>query len=151
MLRIELRSSGYIATVVIATHVAAIATILPLDLPIAAKVVLAVLIVVSMAHAIWHNALLWSRGAFTALELRETGEVTVQTGDGEWHDARILGTSYASPTLSAINLRMADARLARHILVVADNCDPEQFRLLRVYLRWGYNGAAMRSALRART
>jgi toxin CptA len=145
MLRLELRSSGYIATVVIATHGAAMATILPLDVPIAAKVVLAVLIVASVAHAIWHNALLRSPRAFTVLELCETGEVTVQTRNGEWHDAQILGTSYVSPTLSAIGLRLAHACRTRHIIFVPDNCDPEQFRRLRVYLRWGYKGAALRA------
>jgi toxin CptA len=145
MLRLELRSSGYIAAVVIAAHAAAMATILPLDVPIAAKMVLVVLIVVSMPHALWHDALLRSRRAFTVLELRETGEVTVQTRDGEWHDAQILGTSYVSPTLSAISLRLAHACRTRHIIFVPDNCDPEQFRRLRVYLRWGYKGAAMRA------
>jgi toxin CptA len=138
MLRVQFKPSRYIAAVLTAAHAVAAATMLPLDLPIAGKLALVVLVVASLAHAILQHALLWSRRALTALELRDKGEVAVQTRDGEWHDARILGTSYVSPTLSAINLRVADARLARHILIVPDNCDPEQFRRLRVYLRWGY-------------
>jgi toxin CptA len=141
MLRVELKPSRYIAAALTAAHIVALVTILPLDLPVTAKVMCAVLIVVSLAHAIARHALLWSRRALTAVELREKGEVAVQTRDGEWHDARILGTSYVSPALSAINLRMADARLARHILVVADNCDPEQFRRLRVCLRWDHKSS----------
>src|SRR5829696_5420211 len=111
MLRVEVRPSRYIATMATAAHGVAAATILPLDLPIVGKVALAALTGASLAHAIWHHALLRSGRAVAALELREKGEVAVQTQDGVWHDARILGTSYVSRTLSAINLRLADARL----------------------------------------
>ena len=55
--------------------------------------------------------------------------------------ARVLGTSYVSPRLSVINLRLDGRMFARHMLIVSDNADAECFRRLRVLLRWGYRKA----------
>jgi hypothetical protein len=62
--------------------------------------------------------------------------VTVQTNDGVWRGGRVLGTSYVSPRLTVINLRQAEHKLAQHVIIVPHNIDREDFRKLRVILRW---------------
>jgi hypothetical protein len=38
--------------------------------------------------------------------------------------------------LTVINLREAEHKLAQHVIIVPHNIDPEDFRKLRVILRW---------------
>jgi len=144
MVRVELKPSRHIAALLAVVHGAGAVVVVPLDLPLAAKLAIGVLVLASFARAIWHYALLRGRHALTALDVHENGEAAVRARDGEWRDARILGTSYVSPSLSAINLRLADACFAHHILLVTDNCDPEAFRRMRVHLRWGYQRTQQR-------
>ena len=137
MLRITFRASRRLAAILVAVHVAAGATSMPLDVPLEIKLALAAAIVASLVHALWRYASLSSRSALVALELRDGGQTHVQTRDGEWHHARILGTSYVSPLLTVLNLKIDGRLLARHLVIASDMLDIEDFRALRVILRWG--------------
>ena len=141
MLRLTLRPSPALAIIFTLAHTTAAGTLVPLDLPAWAKVILALAIVASLAHAALRYALLKGAGCLTAIELREGDRAAAQTRDGTWHQARVLGTSYVSPLLSVINLRLDGRMFARHMLIVPDNADAEYFRRLRVLLRWGYRKA----------
>jgi toxin CptA len=59
-----------------------------------------------------------------------------QTKDGELHEAALLGTSFVAPYLTVLNLKPANSRLARHVVMLPDNVDGENFRKLRVLLKW---------------
>jgi toxin CptA len=115
-------------------HVAAGATLVPLDVALGVKLALAVLVAVSLAHALWRHALLRGSRAVTAVKITDnaTGAALVGTS---WRDVRILGTSYVTPWLTVLNLAQAGRR-PRHVLIVADNADAEDFRKVRVLLRW---------------
>ena len=138
MLRVTLKPSRSLAAVLTLAHSAAAATVIPLETPLWAKSLLALAILASLARALFRHALLRSPGSLRAIELRENDETAVQTRDGAWHEARILGTTYVSPLMSVINLRLEGRMLARHMLIVQDNADAEYFRRLRVRLRWGH-------------
>lgn len=142
MFRVPIRRSPYLAALLTAVHLAAAATLIPLDIPLWPKVAVALAIVASLAQSLGRHALLIGRTALIAVELHEGDEAAVQTRDGAWHPARVLGTSYISPLLTVLNLRFDGRALARHILVLPDNVDAEDFRALRVLLRWGYRKAA---------
>jgi toxin CptA len=150
MLRLTLKPSRLLAIALTVVHICAAATLVPLDLPAWAKAGLALAVAASLAQAVLRHALLKGRGCLIAIELREDDRAAVQTRDGTWHDTRVLGTTYVSPLLSVINLRLDGRRFARHMLVVPDNADAEYFRQLRVWLRWGYrnlpSGAAAADA-----
>jgi hypothetical protein len=90
----------------------------------------------SFAHALWRYVLLKSRRSIVAIELADCENVAVQTKDGVWRSGRVLGTSYISAMLTVINLREAEHKLAQHVIIVPHNIDPEDFRKLRVILRW---------------
>lgn len=59
-----------------------------------------------------------------------------QTRDGTVHAAELLGSSFVAPYLTVLNLKPADVFLAHHAVIVPDNVDAEQFRKLRVALKW---------------
>ena len=110
---------------------------MPLDVPLEIKLALAAAIAAGLVHALWRYASLRSPCALVALELRDGREAHVQARDGQWHHARILGTSYVSPGLTVLNLKIDGCLLARHLVIAPDMLDSEDFRALRVILRWG--------------
>jgi toxin CptA len=136
MVRLTIKRSRLLAAAFAVVHVLAAATLVPLDFPLAAKIAVAVLILTSLASSMWRHALLRYKGSIAGLQVRDMETASFQTRDGLWHEARILGTSYVTPGLTVLNLRTAGARLARHVFLVADNANREDFRQLRVVLRW---------------
>jgi toxin CptA len=53
-------------------------------------------------------------------------------------EASLLGTSFVSPYLAVLNLKPGNSRLARHIVLLPDSLEKEEFRQLRVLLRWKF-------------
>jgi toxin CptA len=47
-----------------------------------------------------------------------------------------LGTTYVTPYLTVLNLRGHGERGARHVTLLPDSLHAEDFRKLRVWLRW---------------
>jgi len=142
MLQLALRPSRALCAVLAVAHAAAAITVIPLDIPDWTRLVVLAAIAASLAHTIWRHALLRSRASIVAIDFFEDDHVVVQASDGSRHEARILGTSYVSPLLSAINLRLAGRTFARHVLIVPDNADVDAFRRVRVLLRWAYRKSA---------
>jgi toxin CptA len=141
MLRVTLKPSFSLAAVLTVAHAAAGATLVPLHVPGWTKGALALAVAASFVHALLHHVLLRSPRSLCAIELHEEHDAAVQTRDGSWHEAQVLGTTYVSPLMSVINLRMQGRILAQHMLIVPDNADPDRYRQLRVWLRWGYGKA----------
>lgn len=137
MLRLHLRPSVQLASLLALAHGLALALLWPLDLPLWGKLTLAVLIAVSAYVSVGHIALLRADDAVTGLEIRDSGEVFLLTRQGVWHACHIGGDSFVSPWLTIVLLRREDRRRDSRMLVTADNCDAGDFRNLRVWLRWG--------------
>jgi toxin CptA len=140
MLRIDIRRSRQLALLLGAVHAAALALALAAGLPWWANGLMAVTVVASAARAIalhaWHSL----RASLVALELSDDCTLKVQDHRGEWRDAGLLRSSFVTPRLTVLNLRLDGARLARHIIIVPDRVDAEAFRRLRVLLRWKCGG-----------
>lgn len=136
MLRVELKASPVLVTSLTLVHVCAAATLLPLDLALEAKVVIAFAIIISLVRAIRLHALLCARESVVALEAEDQEHCALRTRDGIVHDARVLRSTYVTPALTVINAQVAGERLGRHVLLVKDRLQPEDFRQLRVLLRW---------------
>ena len=138
MVRVALKPSLYLSFVLTTAHVVCAGLLVPLALPAWAKLALAGRIAMSLLHSLRHHALRRSLSSLIALEVRDEDRAAVQTPDGEWHDARVLPTTYVSPVLTVINLRIPPAIFARHAVIVPDAIRAEDFRQLRVSLRWRY-------------
>lgn len=138
MVRVTLKPSRQLAIALTGAHLGAAATLFPLDIFLWTKLGFAMVVAISLAATIRRHALLASRTAVVAVELHELDRAVLQTRNGLWHDARLLETTYVSPFLSVLNLRITGRLVPRHMLIVKDNVDPEDFRRLRAWLRWGY-------------
>jgi toxin CptA len=136
MVRAALRPSRLLAVTFAAVHVASAATLLPLALSVELKLACAVLMAASLIHSIRRHALLRGRRSITAIAIENQENGAVCAADSEWHDAKVLGTTYVTANLTVINMRPAGARLASHVLLTVDNIDAEDFRKIRVLLRW---------------
>ncbi len=71
-----------------------------------------------------------------ALRLDADCRCEFQTRAGAWHEAALLGSSFVAPYLTVLNLKPAGGRLAKHLVIFPDAVDAEDFRRLRVWLKW---------------
>ena len=146
MVRANLRPSRLIAVALSAVHAGAAATLLPLDLPMPLRIAGVVAIVANLAHALWRHWLLRGRRAIVMIEIIDQRNGAICGRDGIWHDAKVLGTTYVTPALTVINVRRPGARLASHVLLTIDNVPAEDFRKIRVLLRWAHPKRALPGA-----
>lgn len=137
MVRVTINPSRALAVLLIVVHLGTAAVLVPLDLALWVKVSLALCVATSLAHSLCRHALLKTCGSVTGIELGDRSNARVLTRDGHWREADVLGTTYVSSLFTVLNLRLKASRLARHVLLVPDNSDSEDFRRLRVVLRWG--------------
>lgn len=81
------------------------------------------------------QALQLGNGAARALDLGAQGDARWQDGSGQWREAEILPSSYASGWLIVVNLRGSGKR-HRSLVLLPDAAAAEELRRLRVWLRW---------------
>lgn len=103
---------------------------------------LAALLLLSAALSIRRHALRRSRGSITKLEFMDRAKLRVRMRDDAWHSGHVLGTSTVSAAWTVLNLRLDDRRWPVHVVITGDSIDAEDFRRLRVWLRWGPRNAA---------
>jgi toxin CptA len=136
MVRAQLHPSRLLAASLLLVHLAAATTVLPLDVSPELKTSLLALVAASFAHTLRLHALLRSRHSIVELEIHDSERAAVRIRMAEWCDAKILGTSCVTPSLTTLNMRVIGSRTARHVMLLPDNVDPEEFRKIRVVLRW---------------
>jgi toxin CptA len=138
MLRVLLKRSRYLTTVSMGVHIGAAATLIPLQLPLAARLAIALALGLSLAHSIWRFAWLRSHSSIVGLELTNREHGSIQFAQGAWCEARVLRTTYVTPVLTVVNVRVSGLRTLRHVIIVPDSIDADDFRKLRVMLRWAH-------------
>jgi toxin CptA len=113
--------------------VAALAGVATLALPLAPVVRAA-----NFAAIVIVAGLAWRRLGLgiSAIKLEQDGKISLAaTGDSEFVEAELLAGATVHPWLTVIRLKTADQR--KHLLIVAvDSMKAEDFRRLRVFLRW---------------
>lgn len=71
-----------------------------------------------------------------AFALHASGEVAVQSHDGDWRRGGLRDGGFVAPWLVIVRWRPEGARLDRTILLVPGMADAETMRNIRVILRW---------------
>lgn len=132
-----LQSSRRLAAVLIAAHATVAGLLSLLPLPAWALSGMVLLLTANAVHAVAHHALRHGRRAVTALDFSDREQVHVGWRDGSWRTGRILGTSTVGATLTVLNIALAGRRLPLHVVVPGDSLAADDFRRLRVWLRWG--------------
>jgi toxin CptA len=141
--RIEITPSPTLAIALCAAHLAAAVAIWHSALPLPLRGVSIGVIAAALGWSLRSRALLRLASAIVALEITAAGQISFLTRRGTSHACELLGTSYVSPRLTILNLQARGCRLARHVLLVPDNVDTQDFRRLRIWLRWAPRSRAL--------
>lgn len=140
MLKISIKPSRRLALLLCLAHGAAAAAALLTDVSIWVKISLVLVIGASCASCLYGPALLRSGKAIVSFEIKDGRAVSFQTLRGEWHQGMLLDSSFVSPWLAILNIKMEASRFARHVVIMPDGIDADDFRQLRVWLRWRRTG-----------
>jgi toxin CptA len=137
VLKISLRPSRVLAAILIVAHGAAIAAVVAVDMPLWLKLIAAAALILSLFLTVRREALLLTPDAAVALEISADDVLSIQTRRGEWLECEVLGSTYVMSFLSILNLRQTDGGATTRIVILPDSIAAEDFRKLRVWLRWG--------------
>lgn len=132
---IRLRPSRLLLAVLSVAHIAALSIVLLMPLPLWLMAVLATLVVISMVHATVFQAMLQGRNAVIVLKTTQTG-LEVATRLGVWNRVDILASTFVSPWLVVLHLRQEGRRRPMYVMLLPDMLSSDEFRRLRVWLRW---------------
>ena len=91
-----------------------------------------------------------SSRAAVSLELREDGGASWRDGGGRWHEGRLRSDHFVSAAFVVLGLDAA-GRGSKWLVLLGDSALPEDFRRLRVWLRWRRDVGSGRSPTRANT
>ncbi len=134
----ELKPSRQLLTVLIVAHGLALAVMFLVVLSLSVKTAAAVLILLSTYYYVRREVWRVAPDAIIALHLGAARTATITMADGSCWEGRVLNTSFVSAKLTIVNVRLLAKRGVRHVIVLSDTLAAEDFRHLRVLLRWRY-------------
>lgn len=132
-----LRPSYRLAVILLAAHAAVAGLLVTLPLPSWVTLSAAMLLLGSAIHSVHRHALLRGRQAITALTFSDRETMRVSFRDGSSHAGCVLGSSTIGTTLTLLNIALDGRRLPVHVVLLGDSLSTDDFRRLRVWLRWG--------------
>lgn len=132
----DIGPSRLLAAILALAHGVALAALIPLAFPVWAKVALALVILFSLWHHLRRDALLSRPSSCTVLVL-EKGEAALTLRDGKLLAGRVSRDSVVTPFLAVLNIVPGRSLFSRSVIILPDSLDPESFRQLRVWLKWG--------------
>src|SRR6267143_1487066 len=91
-----------------------------------------------------------SRRAVVSLELREDGRASWRDRNGGWHEGRLRSDHFVSAALVVLGLDQT-GRGHKWLVLMGDSALPEDFRRLRIWLRWRRDAGSGGSPTRAST
>ena len=147
MLRASLKASRALAIVFAGAHLIAAISVIRLEVPLPVKAGVALAVIISLCRCLWCHA--WLRGptSIVSFELPDADSIVVRLHDRGCSSGSVLGTTLVTPLLTVINVRLQASRFARHVLLVPDNLNTDDFRAVRVLLKWGRGKSASDASL----
>ncbi|PTR06209.1 toxin CptA [Nitrosospira sp. Nsp5] len=160
LLIIRLKPSMRLVMILSLAHFSAIGLLWPLMLPAAAKLIGCIILALSLFFHLKRYALLRSPASVTGLELSDEMTCTLELQCGERIACDVLGSSFVAPYLTVLELKplktvdsgesipsltspvLLTPRppprmfFGRSVTILPDGIDAEEFRQLRVLLRW---------------
>ncbi len=140
MLNIQLRASRTLGAILVIAHGTAIAAILLAGMPGWIASIAVAALVASLGREVWRNALKRSAGAVAAIEIASDNVLSIQMRRGDWVECEVRGDTYVLSFLTVLNLRRIDNGRGISVVILPDAIDAEDFRRLRVWLRWKEDG-----------
>ncbi|MGH8750890.1 MAG: protein YgfX [Burkholderiales bacterium] len=145
-MNIALKPSKHLLLLLIATHAAAVIIIWLVQLPGWLQAAATLVLCLSLFFYSKRYAMLSALNSIIGIEIREERVCIIQTRDGKYLDCIILPTSTVYSWLTVLNLMQRDERVLRHVVIFPDAIATEDFRQLRVWLRWKYQAQPSPSA-----
>lgn len=136
MLDLNFSPSRRLAIVLAVAHALSVATLWLMQPPLWTARAGTLLIGISLVFYTRRNALLLAAASVVALRLSADGEVELTQRDGRRVSGRVLPGSFVHPYATSLEFRAEGARFRRALLIAPDHPSPEQFRQLRVWLKW---------------
>ena len=131
----SLGPSSYLAAILLVGHMSAAALLWWLDFSPFWKIVAWSLLLASLVH---EERMAWRIGGNTVLALRiaRDGALHLHIRKDGWREGELLGSSYVSSFLTVINVRLPGERRMRSVVLLSDSIQGDDYRRLRVWLRW---------------
>jgi len=143
LLVIRLKPSKRLALTLTLAHCTAIVLVWPLDLHTLIKLASTILLAASQVFYVRRYAWLDSPRSVTGFELSDNMTCVLKTRQGKSTAFALLGSSFVAPYLTVLELKPLEppplwqSVLASHsVVILPDGIDAEDFRQLRVLLRW---------------
>jgi len=125
----RLRPSRIVRAALVTTGLLALAAIALADLPIYGRLFAALVVIALTLQA--------SRTSLPlALKLHPDGLLEWRDAASPWQPASLLARSAVSPWLCLLACRAEGGGRARNLAILPDSLDADDFRRLRVWLRW---------------
>jgi toxin CptA len=136
-LSITLRPSWLLAAMLTLVCVACTTLALMLPVPLWGRGLAALMLLGATAYAVLLHACLRMPHSVDAFEIGLHGQLRCHTPRHDWQETTALGSSFVTPWMTVLHLHMEGQRFARSVVLLPDALDAEDFRGLRVWLRWG--------------
>jgi toxin CptA len=134
MNRVDLQASRQLAGLLSAVHLLAGVGVWQLPLT---PVWLWGLLLVLAANLIAYLSRWHAGPVLKALVWKQDGRLQVMTqAEDSWVDATLQEAAYVSPWLTVLPLRIGDTGRSLRLVLLPDMLDGEDYRRLRVHLRW---------------
>lgn len=134
LLKLELRRSYYLLTLLLLLYGGAIAISLLLALPWWLKIVIVCGCLFSMIHTIKHHALRTSASAANKIWVENNHMWYIQQGNSTIKLAQLRGDSICTPLLVILNFKKTVMHGKVSIVIWCDTIPADDFRRLRKYL-----------------
>jgi toxin CptA len=122
--------------ILVLVHLVAAGILWPLALPWNITVIILAMLIVSLFYYLRKDAMLTAHNAVVVLTLPDEMTCVLTTRSGESIACSIQGSSFVAPYLTVINMKPSKKFFARSVVILPDAIDAEEFRRLRVWLRW---------------
>lgn len=132
---IHLRASWRLTLLLGVAAGAAILSLWPLALPLPVKIVLGAAVAAGFLLHLWRDALRRLPGSVVTVELADDGCVLTDRA-GRVRRGTLRGDSFVSSFLTVVNCRLPGRPRRVSVVILPDAADAEEFRRLRVWLRW---------------
>jgi toxin CptA len=135
-LLIRINPSRRLAAALLAAHLLAALGVFASSLPATVVAALLIVLVVSLTFSLRRHACLASPRSLVLLELSDTLEIEAEDRSGRRLAGTVLGTTFVAPWLVVINFKVEGRHLPHAVVILPDASDGENYRALRVWLRW---------------
>lgn len=133
---VHLRPSWHLATLLVGVHCCAIFLLWMIALPPWVIVAASMVIAASGALYVAKDALRTLPQSIVGMEIRGDGSCILETRSWARKEYKLLASSFVAPYLTVLNFKPAGECFVKSVVILPDSIDAEDFRRLRVLLRW---------------